>query len=206
MNPESATSVWDDWNASKGPRYPHGKVVQFVLRNFRPPLAPGTRALDLGCGSGVHVAFLADCGFEVTGVDGSAVGIANTAELVAGRDARVELHEAFLSTFEVEPASYDCLVSIGVLDAAGIEETGKAVPRILDCLRQGGKALLVFAAEGDFRLEQVADLGLHGYTRGEVETLFDVADQADCWIDQYITTYESDRIRQIDWLVTLTKK
>lgn len=206
MNVQPGESVWDDWNASKAPRYPHEKVVQFVMRNFGYPLAQGKQALDLGCGSGVHIAFLAACGFEVTGVDGSVVGISNAAELVGGLHARVDLQQAQISTFEAEPSSFDCLISIGVLDAAGIDEASKAIPRILGCLRPGGKALLVFAAEGDFRLEQVTDLGLHGYTREEVATLFDIADQAECWVDQYITTYENGRLSQIDWLVTLTKK
>jgi len=45
---------------------------------------------------------------------------------------------------------------------------------------------------------------LHGYTRPEVEELFDEAFEK-LWIDRNITTYEGGRCEQNDWLVTVQR-
>ena len=206
MDLGSKRAVWDAWNASKGPRYPHEKVIQFVFRNFPPPLVSGARALDLGCGSGVHVSFLTELGFDVVAIDPSPIGLRNTATRSSGNHGSVELREALLSNFVVESESFDFVLSVGVFDAAGPEEAEKAVPRIVECLRPGGRALLIFAAEGDFRPEQHPEVALHAFSKSEVTELFADQSGVQCWIDRYITTYENARIEQVDWLVSLSKQ
>lgn len=205
MGSHTGSSRWDAWNESGGPQYPHEKVVQYVLRHFAVPLQENLHALDLGCGSGVHTKFLVDCGFKVLGIDGSRIGVENTATLLAEQRKAVRLEVALLSSFNVEPSTFDCVICVGVLDAAGYREAQSAVPRVIDGLKSGGRAIFVFAADGDFRISSVPELGLHGYTRDEVERLFGSQSGIMCNIDQYVTTYESDRIRQIDWLVTLVR-
>ncbi|MDO8732374.1 MAG: class I SAM-dependent methyltransferase [Actinomycetota bacterium] len=201
-----SAEIWDQWNEHGASRYPHEKVVQFVLGNFTIPVAPGTWALDLGCGSGADVRFLIECGFNVTAIDGSAIGIANTQTLVADLQGTLDIQQVRLSQFEVPAKSYACAISVGVLDAAGIDEARHAVPRLVDALKPGGKALLVFAGEGDFRIAALPELHLHGYSRREVESLIVLEYGAGVWIDSYVTTYQHNAIRQIDWLVTLSKR
>ncbi len=53
-------------------RYPFAEVVSFFFRN-RPKA--GSDALDVGCGSGVHSAFLAGQGLKVLGIDASKAAI-----------------------------------------------------------------------------------------------------------------------------------
>jgi 2-polyprenyl-3-methyl-5-hydroxy-6-metoxy-1,4-benzoquinol methylase len=74
----SERSMWNHWNESGGPKYPHEKVVQFCFRNYPPEIRKGIRALDLGCGSGVHTIFLVEEGFDVTGINLSEIAIKNT--------------------------------------------------------------------------------------------------------------------------------
>src|SRR2546426_7636787 len=61
---EVHTDIWNTWNASGGPKYPHEKVIQYCFRNFPPEQRSSVRALDVGCGGGVHTAFLAAEGFN----------------------------------------------------------------------------------------------------------------------------------------------
>ncbi|RDI17422.1 class I SAM-dependent methyltransferase [Lentzea flaviverrucosa] len=59
--------TWAPWEGEARP-----ELVDLVTSGR---IAPG-RAIDLGCGSGANSIFLAEHGFDVTGVDHSPVGLA----------------------------------------------------------------------------------------------------------------------------------
>ncbi len=197
-------SKWDGWNGSGGPKYPHEKVVQFCFRNFPAAQRAGVRALDLGCGSGVHVAFLAREGFSVRGADISPVGIANTRQRLNGEGLTAELEVTGADEINLPAESLDLVLCVGVFDAAGREVAASAVNRLSKQLRPGWRGLFIFCSEADFRLADGNPLGLHGYTRAEVETLFQ-SGFATVWLDRYVTTYRNGEIQQNDWLVTVQK-
>lgn len=203
--PHKYLEVWNEWHDNRSPTYPHEKVIQFVKRNFGEIDSQELTALDLGCGSGVHLEFLARMGFAVSGIDASPRAIENSKRRLAQISPTAKLTCTFLSEAKLPKDSYDCIVSTGVLDFAGPIETRSIAPLIEPALRPGGKALLIFAADGDFRQELHRDMGLHCYTRAEVNELFASSEKLQVWLDEYSTTYENGTIRQIDWLVTLRK-
>lgn len=72
-------SLWDGWNASDGPKYPHEKVFQFIFRRFPTKVArERATALDLCCGGGVHNLFLVSEGFNTFVADISPICVINT--------------------------------------------------------------------------------------------------------------------------------
>ena len=97
----------DDWNA----RYAQKELLWTAAPNRRfaeevAGLAPG-RALDLACGEGRNAVWLAERGWEVTGVDFSDVALAKAAELAASRGVEVEWVVADVLEYEPEPHAYD---------------------------------------------------------------------------------------------------
>jgi SAM-dependent methyltransferase len=72
-------------------------------------LEPG-RALDLACGEGQNAIWLASRGWEVLGVDYSAVAIAKARARADREGVDVELREADLLDFEPEAAAYDLVL------------------------------------------------------------------------------------------------
>ena len=197
---------WDQWNANQAPRYPHESVVQFVRENFSIPVAAGAQALDLGSGNGVETRFLMECGFDVTAIDSSAPALERVSALTADLPGMVSLQQSRLADVVLPARTYSCAICVGVLDAAGVDEARIAMPRVVDALKPGGKALLVLAAEGDFRLAAFPELGLHGFSRREVEALIVLEYGAGVWIDSVTTTAQNNTRRQIDWVVTIAKR
>jgi len=130
-----------DWNA----RYATDELIWKAEPNrFLPPevaaLVPG-RALDLACGEGRNAVWLAQQGWQATGVDFAAEGLAKGRRLAADRDVDVEWVEADVSTWAAPPASYDLVVVFYLqLPAA---ERGTVMRTAADALAPGGTLLVV---------------------------------------------------------------
>lgn len=98
------------WNA----RYDTTELVWTGEANrFLPPevegLAPG-RALDLACGEGRNAVWLAQQGWEVTGVDFSSTGVAKAERLAADRGVSGTWIVADATTWEPTPPGFDLVI------------------------------------------------------------------------------------------------
>ncbi|EQD66949.1 type 11 methyltransferase, partial [mine drainage metagenome] len=71
-----------------------------LLTDVAGELAPG-RAIDLGCGPGRNAIWLAERGFQVTGVDASAVGLRQARERAAAAGVHLDLVLADLRSYLV---------------------------------------------------------------------------------------------------------
>ena len=198
----SQLAGWERWNAEGGPKYPQEKVVQFCFHNYPREVRHHVHALDLGCGSGVHTVFLAREGFHVSACDLAEIAVQNTRRNLEGAGLDAEVSRCSIDALAYPPLSFDLVLCIGVLEAAGPATTREALARLRPMLRSGARGLFLFAADDDFRICPGDPLRLHGYTRREVEELF-LSLFPKVWIDEYVTTYEAGRIRQRDWLVTI---
>ncbi len=83
------------------------------------PMRPG-RALDLACGEGRNSLWLAERGWEVVGVDFSAVGLEKARRLAAARGLQVELVEADLLEWVPAEGRFD-LVAVMYLQLPATE-------------------------------------------------------------------------------------
>jgi len=194
---------WDAWNVGDRPKYPHEKVVQWVFRNFPPELRTAMRALDLGCGSGVHTVFLAQEGFAVTATDLSPIGIQNTRRRLNDLGLSGDLIVSGAADLRLPRSSFDLAICVGALECMGPSVATKAVKKVAGALREDGKALFIFAGDRDFRVTGENPWRLHGFSRAEVDELF-TGRFPRIWVDRSITTYEGGTVEQNDWLVTVS--
>lgn len=105
------------------------------LAELRERVPAGGAVLDLGCGCGVPLARdLAASGYQVTGVDLSAVQIGRARQLVPA--ARFVHADATQVRFP--PASFDAVVSLYVLIHIPLDEQPPLLDRIGRWLRPGG--------------------------------------------------------------------
>jgi ubiquinone/menaquinone biosynthesis C-methylase UbiE len=168
-------------------KHPHEQVVALVphLRE-----RGARRVLDLGCGAGRHVVYLAREGFAVCGLDIAANGLAHTREWLARETQSVsaELKQGDISQIPYPDSYFDAVISIYVIyhkTYAGMQGVVAEIHRVL---KRGGIALVTLQSKRGYRYrfgEEIepdtfitsigADAGmLHHYSDlGEIETLFD---------------------------------
>ena len=128
------TANWDE-------RYRHGehpKEPSPLLANAIKNLKPG-RALDLACGAGRHAIFLAERGWQVTGVDSARAGIELLQQRAREAGVTVEARVADLEQgeFDIEPGAYDLICVFYYLQRdlfspirAGVKPSGTVVAAI----------------------------------------------------------------------------
>jgi ubiquinone/menaquinone biosynthesis C-methylase UbiE len=98
-------------------------------------LGPGSRVLDVGCGSGVPMArALSDAGHQVVGVDISEVQISRARAQVPN----AEFVNADVMSLEFPPESFDVVVSLYALIHLPLDEQPVLIGRIASWLRPNG--------------------------------------------------------------------
>lgn len=124
-----------DWDLryEKGWQGGEDKLFDTFVETYRDTL--GKRVLDIGCGNGRHVVPLARAGYDVTGIELSAIGVGQAKEALeqAGLEADIEQGDACNLPYQDE--SFDWAVSIQVFqfnDWAGAEQSFAEVGRILN--------------------------------------------------------------------------
>lgn len=102
------TMNWDERYGEPGFAYgtaPNEFLVSVVDR------LPRGKILSLAEGEGRNAVYLASLGYQVTGVDGSEVGLRKAGELAAGRGVPITTIHADLSEFEIEPEQWDGIIA-----------------------------------------------------------------------------------------------
>lgn len=136
------------------PRYPHQLVVSFVLRTFK----QGGAILDLGCGAGRHLKFLAENGFEAYGCDYSSSGIKASQELLASANLKANFEIASVDNLPYDDEFFDGLICFGVLYYNDKQSIQKAASEIFRVLKKGSKALILVRNLEDYRYEKAKKL------------------------------------------------
>lgn len=136
------------------PRYPHQLVVSFALRTFK----QGGAILDLGCGAGRHLKFLAENGFEAYGCDYSSSGIKASQELLASANLKANFEIASVDNLPYDDEFFDGLICFGVLYYNDKQSIQKAASEIFRVLKKGSKALILVRSLEDYRYEKAKKL------------------------------------------------
>ncbi|MEA2606358.1 MAG: hypothetical protein QOI00_1115 [Chloroflexota bacterium] len=163
---------------------PRPELVALVESGALTParLAPG-RSVDLGCGTGANVRYLARHGFAATGVDFSPVALRIARERAAldGTGGSVQFVEADLTSGMIPGVDgpFDLLVDYGTLDDLDPADR-RAVASLIERLARPGAAFLLWCFWG--RRADLTRISLSGPSRmtpviepGEEAALFEDA-------------------------------
>ncbi|MFQ6000931.1 MAG: class I SAM-dependent methyltransferase [Anaerolineae bacterium] len=146
------------------------------------------RVLDVGCGGGRHLLYLAKQGFEVYGADRSAAGLTISRERLEKEGLKATLRRCDMTEVPFPDEFFDAVLSVYVLHHNRLENVEKAVGEIRRALKKGGLFFANLSGKGDHKEGKgkkiepgtyICDSGIeagmphHFFTRPEVETLLE---------------------------------
>jgi SAM-dependent methyltransferase len=151
---------------------PRAELVELVKSGR---IQPG-RAIDLGCGEGDNAIFLAQQGFDVTGLDFASSAIAKARRKAASAGVNVNFLVDDLTNLRNVRGQFDLLVDYGTLDDLGQRQRDRYVEQVLP-LAAPGSSFLLWCFEWELRrwerlLTTVLPFGKLALAPGETQRRF----------------------------------
>jgi SAM-dependent methyltransferase len=147
---------------------PRKELVELVNSGAIAPC----RAIDLGCGTGANAIFLAQHGFDVTGVDFAPAGIDKARRTAADAGVSITFIEDDLTHLRHTRGSFDLLIDYGVLDDLRPRKRPLYRGSILPLTRPGSRFLL-WGFEYPIRWwEKLVPFFDRPFREGEIAALF----------------------------------
>lgn len=129
--------------------YPHDQVVSWFGARF--PDADsraGLRVLDLGCGAGNNLWFLARAGFSCSGIDVSPAAVDFARERLRREGLEAQLEVGSFASLPFGSAGFDIVLDRGGLAAVDLATASRALAEAGRVLRPGGTLLFTPFGEG----------------------------------------------------------
>lgn len=129
-------------------KHPHEEVVELV------PLLKersAVRVLDLGCGAGRHLVHMAQCGFQMFGLDQAETGLMHSREWLGRENLQADLAMGDIEYIPFPDNFFDAVISIYVVyhkTRSGLEGVLSEMHRVL---KPGGVALFSLQAKRGIR-------------------------------------------------------
>lgn len=203
--------------------YPNEDFIRFVARNYyRSPNRKNVRILEIGCGNGSNVWFLAREGFDACGVDGAPTAIAMARQKMQTEGLEADLRVGDVGTIAAIYGRevFDAVGDIGCLQCNSFADCRKIVNEAHAVLKPGGKVFAMVAARGsygdglgheispgtfvDIAAGPLKDRGLnHFFTVAELHDLF--GGFRDLNIEYAARSYEGTTREYKTWLAVATK-
>lgn len=147
-------STWEqvfqthDWG-----RYPPEELIRFVARNFfSAPDRKQVKILEIGCGPGANIWFMACEGFDVYAIDGSPTAIDKAERRLRQEGLKAHLQVGdIVSLGDFYPAStFDAVVDVACLQCNDRQAVQTILDEVVAILKPHGKVFSMVVAEGSY--------------------------------------------------------
>jgi SAM-dependent methyltransferase len=175
-DPSQRRRQWDERYLSNFRPWDSGITPPEVVAFWRSGLLPYTGlAVDLGCGSGAHSAYLAGLGLRVIGVDLSGIALRRAWErdagYLAGKMRGASFVQADVALLPLHDAAAHYILDIGCLHSIPRRQRSLYAQGVVDNLRPGGFYHL-FAFDRVFDSSSDPEHSDRGVDKDEVRLLF----------------------------------
>lgn len=221
----SMKKLWENLHKQNRfrPKYPAEIIVQFIFRNFN--REKSNKILDLGCGAGRHVYFMASENIDAYGIDISKDGVDYTEKILKNSGLSANVKVASVDDIPYQDNYFDGIISYGVLYYCKMNEIKRSVSEIRRVLKPGGKALLVVRNTKDYRYGNGHEIEkntflineensnkcafnengmqMHFFDLDEIKELFEKFNEV--YVDEIIETHNSMKYCDANFVISLVK-
>ncbi len=132
--------VWEDvFKNNEWGRYPGEDVVRFVARNYYRRERPAVKILEVGCGPGANIWYIAREGFAAYGIDGSATAIARCRQRLAAEGLTATLHVGDIADLPYPDDMFDAVLDVECLCCNDRKTSAAIIAEIKRVLKPKGK-------------------------------------------------------------------
>lgn len=205
-------------------RYPNEHLIAFIAGNyFSLPRNKRKKVniLELGCGSGANLWFLAHEGFDAYGIDTAPTGIRFCRSMLKAWGVEAEIAVGDMRKLTFPDGFFDAVVDVVSLQHVSFEEHPAVLAEVFRCLKKGGKFFVYHLGENSISylhgggkivsrntIDNITDptKPLHGngltcfLSANEARTLLQGAGFAEIMVDTVSRTY-NDQEFSMEYLV-----
>lgn len=124
-------------------------LVQFVAKEIERKKRKIKRILDVGCGNGRHLVYLAKKGFNVCGIDISSKSLSITQNWLKQKRLHAELKKASVTEIPYPDKYFDVVICLGILDHILTQDVKKGIQEIERVLKPQGILFLGLRSDRD---------------------------------------------------------
>lgn len=199
--------VWEDiFRSREWGKYPSEDLIRFVARNFYQATdRSAVRFLEVGCGPGANLWYLAREGFSFAGLDGSETAIDKAAARLdaecPGWRERGELKVGDIASLPYAAESFDAVIDNEALSCNGFDAACGMYAEIARVLRPGGRMYSRTFAEGSWGDGTGPSLGRGAWrcSEGPLAGKGLVRFAAEKDIPELTASFELDSLEQLSW-------
>lgn len=154
--PGKSGSSWDRawervFQTQEWGKYPPEELVRFTARNFyKAPERRKVKILEMGCGTGANVWYMAREGFSVYGVDASPTAIRTAKERLRMERLNANLKRGDMVSLSFPSGFFDAVVDIAALECNRMAFIRRMCREAHRVLKPGGKFFSMMVACGSW--------------------------------------------------------
>lgn len=197
--------AWDRlFSENKWGEYPSEELIRFMARNFyNVSNRKDVKVLEVGCGTGANLWYLAKEGFDVTGIDGSSVGIDRAGKRLKKESLEADLKVGDIVNLPFEDNSFDCVIDNECIYSNNYEDSKKIIDEIHRVLKPKGKFFSKTFMAGSSGLRKKCGIAR---LSGEKE-IYDLYGRFNIESIDYTIRSEKNRAQEIkEWIIVCSKQ
>ena len=131
--------IWEKvFRENEWGKYPGESLIRFIARNYYKEKRNTVKLLEIGCGPGANIWYMAREGFDVTGIDGSETAIKKAKERLQGEGLNARLVRGDIVKLPFADNEFNGVIDNECLYANSEENTLMALSEINRVSRGGG--------------------------------------------------------------------
>ena len=153
--------------------------------------------LDVGCGTGENILYLAELGFAAMGVDGAPTAISKARAKAKQRGVTAQFEVADALSLSMPNRQFDSVIDTGLFHVFSDEERDRFRDSLARVVRPGGTYFLMCFSD-----QQPGDWGPRRVTQAEIRSVFN-----DGWRVNYIepSAFDMNEGQALSWLASISR-